>query len=278
MPSPNALSALTDKLHISHSQIFTYLNCSLKYRFRYVLGLSPERLGLALPFGSAIHKALEYYYRGIIDGKKVSLNRLQKVFSSHLTRELSEKGNMVVYTKGTPDKDSALQLGVSMLDAFYRNIDLKGGRVVAIELPLSATLYTTEGVSAGIDLIGIIDLLMEDKSGSLIVVDHKTAARAKTQSDVNADLQMTVYSYLLASNRYVFPTASVQCRFDVLRKLKTPKLEHYHTRRCAEDRKRLAWIASGVLGGIEAGVFIPLRSWMCVDCEYAQACSDWHKS
>jgi len=90
-------------------------------------------------------------------------------------------------------------------------------------------------------------------------------------------LQMTAYSYLLAANRFVFPTAPVKGRFDVLRKLKTPKLEHYHTQRTAEDRKRLAKIAVGVLSGIEAGVYIPNRSWMCGDCEYARACADWHR-
>jgi putative RecB family exonuclease len=31
------------ELHISHSQIFTYLNCSLKYYFGYVEGRVPER-------------------------------------------------------------------------------------------------------------------------------------------------------------------------------------------------------------------------------------------
>ena len=89
---------------------------------------------------------------------------------------------------------------------------------------------------------------------------------------------MTIYSYLLAANRYVFPTASVKCRFDVLRKLKTPKLEHYYTQRTAESRRRLAKIATHVLHGIETDVFIPNRSWMCADCEHAAVCSDWHRS
>ena len=276
MPSPTVLKTLTDRLHISHSQIFTYLNCSLKYQFRYVLRLPPERISLALPFGSAIHKAIEFYYRSLIEDKEASLEHLQELFSDHLSHELNEKGNLVVFKKDAPDQDSAITLGCAMLNAFHKNADLKGCRVIAVELPLAATLYTTEGTPADIDLIGVIDLLIEGQSGSLIVVDQKTAARTKTQSDVDSDLQMTAYTYLLAANRYVFPTASVQCRFDVLRKLKSPKLEHYHTRRGASERRRLARIATAVLAGIEAGVFIPSRSWMCADCEYAKACATWH--
>jgi hypothetical protein len=38
-----ALQQTSRGLHISYSQIFTYLSCSLKYRFRYVLRRAPEK-------------------------------------------------------------------------------------------------------------------------------------------------------------------------------------------------------------------------------------------
>jgi putative RecB family exonuclease len=182
------------------------------------------------------------------------------------------KKDLIVFGKTIPDADSALIMGRDMLQAFYASIDLSGWRVIDVELPLSAQLYTDAGQATEFKLVGFIDLLLENPGGEIVVVDHKTAARAKSQADVDADLQMTTYAYLLAANRYVFPTSSVRGRFDVLRKLKTPKLEHYHTVRTADDRKRLARIAAGVLQGIEAGVFIPNRGWMCSDCEYAGAC------
>jgi putative RecB family exonuclease len=52
-----------DDLHISHSQIFTYLNCSLKYKFQYIEGKPMERISVALPIGASIHTAIEMYYR-----------------------------------------------------------------------------------------------------------------------------------------------------------------------------------------------------------------------
>jgi putative RecB family exonuclease len=278
MNPPTAVKALSDQLHLSHSQMFTYLACSLKYLFRYVLGLPPEKISLALPFGSAIHKAIEHYYRALQEGGQAPLKHLQELFSERLSHELTEKKDLVVYKKDAPDMDSAIRLGCDMLEAFHTSIDLDGWQVVAVELPLSATLYGPDGVPTDFNLIGVIDLLLQDSTGNLLIVDHKTAARAKSQADVDADLQMTIYSYLLAANRYVFPTASVQCRFDVLRKLKAPKLEHYYTQRTAESRKRLAKIATHVLHGIETDVFIPNRSWMCADCEHAAVCADWHRS
>jgi putative RecB family exonuclease len=270
-----AKTNILNELHISYSQIFTYLACSLKYQFRYVLGRPAERIGSSLPFGSALHKSLERYYRSYAQGHIEELGLLQELFCEVFSQQLSDKKALIVFGKTVPDADSAIVMGRAMLEAFYASIDLAGWRVIDVELPLSAQLYTDAGQTTEFKLVGCIDLLLEDPNGNLIVVDHKTAARAKSQADVDADLQITTYSYLLAANRYVFPTAPVRGRFDVLRKLKVPKLEHYHTVRCAEDRKRLAKIAVGVLQGIEAAVFIPNRGWMCADCEYAGACKDW---
>jgi putative RecB family exonuclease len=92
---------------------------------------------------------------------------------------------------------------------------------------------------------------------------------------VDDDLQFSAYSYLLASNRFTFPTATIKCRMDVLRKLKTPKLEHYHTTRTADQRKRFAKIANAVLAGIDNRIFIPNKSWLCSDCQFIGACNAW---
>jgi hypothetical protein len=95
------------------------------------------------------------------------------------------------------------------------------------------------------------------------------------QTAADESLQMSAYAYLLATNKYVFPTATVKCRFDVLRKLKTPKLEQVETIRTAQHRKRFAKIANAVLAGIDAGIYMPQVSWMCADCAYSNACKEW---
>ena len=60
-PNP-ALQIMTRQDHLSYSRISTYLSCSLKYRLRYVERMQPERRAIALPFGIAIHRALERHY------------------------------------------------------------------------------------------------------------------------------------------------------------------------------------------------------------------------
>ena len=271
-----ALQELTNELHLSHSQVFTYLTCSLKYHFQYIERRRPERISIALPFGSAIHRAIERYYLGIkAKGGPEPLAIIQELFEDSIRIDLEHTDIPLVFKKDTPDGDSAVELGKAMLAAFYENVDLSRMEIIAVELPLSATLYTAQGKATDFKLIGVIDLLLRDDTGQIVAVDHKTAARAMSQTTADEAPQMTAYAYLLASNRYVFPASTVKCRFDVLRKLKTPKFEQVHTRRTAEQRKRFARVATAVLDGIDRQVFIPQPSWMCADCQYKDACADW---
>jgi len=271
-----AMQQYQEQLHISHSQIFCYLACSLKYQFQYVERRPRERTSLALSFGKAIHQAIERYYRSLMDDRTiVSLSLMESLFEESLTLELDNCEVPVIFKNEAPDTDSAIQMGKALLKTFYDNIDITGMEIVDIELPLSAPLYTDTGEKTDINLVGVIDLLLKDTKGNLLVVDNKTSKQKKSQDAVDDDLQMSAYSYLLAANGYVFPRAEVNCRFDVLRKLKTPKLEQYFTSRTAENRRRFAKIANGVLAGIEQRIFIPVKGWLCSDCSYADACSRW---
>lgn len=276
MTKSEALQDLKNELHVSHSQIFTYLNCSLKYRFMYVEARPQERVSVALPFGSAIHASLERYYRTLKEKSvREPLTVLQELFAHHINLELARTEVPMMFKKETPDRDAVIDMGIAMLKAFHEGVDLTGFEILEIERPLSARLYTDDGQPTDLKLIGVLDLVLKDEAGRIIAVDNKTAAKPYAQATVDDDNQLTCYAYLLAANRYVFPTAEVHCRLDVLRKLKTPKLEHYHTVRTADQRRRFAKLASAVLAGIENKVFLPQPSWMCSDCPYAAACRSW---
>ena len=279
MPRKQALQAFNQELHISHNQIFTYLNCSLKYRFQYIEGRPPERISIALPFGSAIHAAIEMYYRSLKNkGHIEPLAALHDRFQTCLELDLDNTSVPIIYKKDTPDKDAAIDMGKKMLSVLHENIAQTVQslhEIVAVELPLAATLYTDEGEPTEFKLAGILDLVLRDENGEILVVDNKTAAKPMAESTADENLQMSAYAYLLAANKYVFPRVPVNCRFDILRKLKTPKLEHVHTVRTAEQRRRFAKIANAVLAGIDSWIFMPQPSWMCSDCAYSDACKEW---
>ena len=277
MSRSQALTSFSQDLYVSHNQIFTYLNCSLKYRFHYVEKRKPERISITLPFGKAIHAAEELFYLSMKNGRnKEPLQALLEKFEEVLCTSLEKNaGTPIVWKKTTPDKAGAIAMGRAMLTAFYESVDLSGYAVVDVELPLTARLYTDDGLPTEFMLVGIVDLLLMDENDEAVVVDNKTAAQPMSQQTADNDNQMTSYSYLLAANKYVFPTSPVYCRFDVLRKLKTPKFEIVRTARTAQDRKRFAKIANAVLAGIDAGIYMPQPNWMCSDCSYSDACKAW---
>ena len=276
MTKRQALQEFKSELHISQSQIFTYLNCSLRYFLNYVRGLPPECISIALLFGSAIHAAIEMYYRSLKNsGHAEPLEAIIGRFEDCLGLDLDNVDVPIIFKKDMPDRDGAMAMGKAILKAFYESVDLKNMEIIDVEMPLSATLFTDEGKPTDFKLIGVIDLLLMDENHELIVVDNKTAAKPMAQSTADDDNQMTAYSYLLASNKFVFPTAPVKCRFDLLRKLKKPKVEYVYTSRTAADRKRFAKISNAVLAAISAQIFFPKKSWMCGDCSHKKTCQAW---
>ena len=265
------LVALRNLLHISYGQICTYLECSLKYQFQYVEKRAPERASITLFFGSSMHKCLERYYTTLkLAGVPEQLSILTELFAEKMTIDLTSQKVPIIFKKETPDLETAIELGCSLLETFYNSIDMVGMEILGVELPLS-TMITDD-----INLVGSIDLLLLDsQTQNLIVVDTKTAAKAKTQADVDNDLQFSGYSHLLVENGFASKSDFTLCRLDVLRKLKTPKLEYYYTTRNLWQRKRFSRIAKAVLAGIEHRVFIPTRSWLCSDCQFSNACAGW---
>jgi hypothetical protein len=118
-------------------------------------------------------------------------------------------------------KASLLDLGTRMLAVLCEQHD-PTTRVLAVEQPFAVPLIDPEtGEVLDRDLVGSLDRLERDLEGCLVVVDLKTAARRYTNLDVEASLQLSVYSYATMMNG-LGDQEDLRLRFDVLTKTKTP--------------------------------------------------------
>jgi RecB family exonuclease len=72
------------------------------------------------------------------------------------------------------------------------------------------------------DLVGTLDVVERDAQRRLVVVDLKTAARKYSDLQVEASLQLAIYSYATAMNGLA-DGADLRLRLDVL--TKTRQLE-----------------------------------------------------
>jgi len=264
------ITELRNEPHLSASSINDYLECGLLYRFSRIDNLKPEFKSDNLEFGSCIHKVLADFHLERLMGNKMILKHLQKLFELYW-RERAEGNAEIVYRE---DKDFQILLaeGKSLLGVYYEDRMKNEDHltVMAIEEPFR---FTIEGLP--VPVIGIMDLIEEDKSGSVIITDFKTSSRAYSEEEANRNFQLSIYHLAAKANGY--GNRDIFLKIDCLIKTKKPKFIQYSTSRTETDELRTVKKIRGVWEAVQNGIFIPNDdSWRCRDCGYKNACNQWH--
>ncbi len=263
--------AVRQQPHVSFTQIDQYLRCPLKYKFTYVERLKPEFVPAALAFGSGIHGAAAFLFSGVAAGTPPTLEEVQGYFESYWALETEHKP---IRFGDRDTKASLLDLARRMLEVLYRERE-PGTEIVGVEQPFDVPLIDLDtGEVLDRALVGTLDLLERDAEGRTVVVDLKTAARKYTDLQVDASLQLSVYSYATAMNG-LGDQEELRLRFDVLTKTRQPELCRYWTQRDRAASVRLFRLVAEVLHGIAAGVFHPNPGWQCKDCAFRSRCWAW---
>ena len=259
------------ELHVSKSQIRTFLMCPQKYCYQYVLGKEWESKPVALAFGSAIHGAVADFYISLANGgKPLSVKDIQESFMNAWT--LASKGDTPLDYNGKSEND-LLDLGKRMLEVFTEEI--KPRTIEAIELPFSVPIYDpSTGEELPVKLVGAFDLIESDEDGNRSIIELKTAARKWSDGQVETELDPSVYSYAFQEMGYSTNGSETLVRFDVLTKTKSPSLETYFTTRDETDQRKMLSLFSKVLKAIEKEAFYPNTGWQCNGCPFQKQCAE----
>src|SRR3954454_15666592 len=106
------------QLFTSVSQLKTYLRCSRLFQLRYVRGLPPDFVPVALAFGTAFHSALGRFYSGMqSSGTAPALELVQQTFRDAWEEKL--RGPIPVQGDDGEELAGVVDLGARMLAAFY---------------------------------------------------------------------------------------------------------------------------------------------------------------
>jgi putative RecB family exonuclease len=257
--------------HVSFSQIDLYLRCPLKYKLTYVDRVQPEFVPAALAFGSGIHGAAAFLFRGRSDGAAPSLADVQAFFEAYWQLET---GTRPIRFGEKDTKESLLDLACRMLEVLHRNQE-PGTEIVAVEEPFDVPLIDLDtGEVLDRALVGTLDLVERDAEGRVVVVDLKTSARRYTDLQAELSLQLSMYSYATSMNG-LGDQEDLRLRFDVLTKTRQPELYRYWTQRDRAASVRLFRLVAEVLHAIEASVFHPNPGWQCKDCQFRSSCWAW---
>lgn len=261
------IKELRQQPHLSISAINDYIECGLLYKLGRIDRLRPEFMPDVLLFGTSIHRVLERYYTRVMTGQPMVLNEILTRFEFFWKEQTSDCIE-IRFSNGN-DYNSLLIKGKAMLEVWFEKLPEDNYRIIGIEKAFS---FMISGVP--IPIIGAMDLVQEDDGGTIIITDHKTAAKAYTNSQVDKNQQLTVYQMAAKANGYA--DRDIILKFDGFIKTKKPKFERYYTVRTEADEARMIPKIQAVWEGISKGVFIPNDlSWRCGNCRYHGACNEW---
>lgn len=239
---------------LSYSQINSFINCPLSYRYRYILKL-PTPVSAAASFGETIHKTMRDWYKLLAVGEKV---KFEKVLGIYKKNWQDEGYSSKEYKK------MMMERGRKYLEDYYkREKDFK-----------TKILYLEElfkvPVSEDLKVVGRVDRVDDLGKGRIEIIDYKTG-KVKSQKEVDRDLQMTIY--FMAATQEGF----------LGRELEKIKASFYFfeegkkitTRRGKEEIERAKEKINEVREEIEKSDFRPKPGRLCDYCEYRMICEAW---
>lgn len=256
----------TGRDYLSFSQINTYRSCPLRYYFRYIEQLPEETVSAALVFGSAIHAALEYWFREQLAGNpEPDLDLLLAAYQE----EWRQRDLTHIEFGRKDDLDSLGQLAERVLRTFCdSDLARPEGTVLGVEEELRDNM-----IDGCPDLLARLDLIVETDD-AVIVTDFKTSRSRWSQSQAEqSGEQLLLYSELVKD---LVPGKPLKLEFIVATKTKTPAVERYTVPHSAESVRRVRKTVEQVWSGIRSGLFYPSPSPMnCGGCPFQAPCREW---
>jgi DNA helicase-2/ATP-dependent DNA helicase PcrA len=171
--------AADEPLAVSHNQVDDYETCPLKYHYIHILRI-PLRQHHAVVYGSALHKAVEFYLRRRAAGNLTPLEDFLRAFDDawrnegFLTREHEEQRK---------------RAGIEALTRFYHEEEASGQKPAAVEQEFGFELGPTR-------VRGRLDRVDETPDGP-VIVDYKSSdvtEQKKADQRARESLQLKIYA------------------------------------------------------------------------------------
>ena len=250
--------SVVETLHktVSASRLNCWLQCRLKFYFRYVQKLTKPKTA-ALHYGSVVHLVLQQWNLARWRKQPFELAKLKQVFETGWLdqSQINWDGEEV------EQKTSAW----NALEKYFTETPIKANELPeAVEVPVEADL-SGHGLPV---LIGVLDLV---RAGGCIV-DFKTAAKTP-DSDMalhQNGVQLDCYSVL-----YRESTGKRESGRELhhLVKTKVPKVIITPAEPMLEyQRTRLFRLMEDYVDGLDRGDFIPAPGFGCMGCEFVREC------
>ena len=181
---------------LSHSQISLYLECPLKYKFRYIDGLK-EKPKSALSFGDSVHKAIAFFF-----GSKLPNPPAMEEVNDYYKKAWVKEGY-----KDEEEESQYFEYGKTIITDFYEK------HTHPYKVPLGVE-HDIRFELDGIKVRAIMDRIDKIGDDKVEIIDYKTSKAPFSLSDLADEPQLSMYQFAVEKEMG----------------LKVEKLTYYHLR------------------------------------------------
>jgi putative RecB family exonuclease len=256
--------------YVSASRLNLWLKCPLAFKARYIEGIrTPTTPSLFL--GKMTHAALELWYRHRQLGMAVEAAEIITRFDNLWGKAVDEE-NMKF--ESVADEQALKRQAGDLVAAYLKYIPPDEPRPMAVETAVESPLIDpATGKDLGTPLVGIMDLVLDDPAGPL-VVDFKTSARSAEPLEISHEIQLTSYAYLFRRG-----TEQQESAMEIrsLIKTKLPKVDfHRYRARTEAHFARLFSVVKEYLDALDTGRFNYRPGFGCGLCDVRDShCRRW---
>jgi RecB family exonuclease len=178
---------ILDKLGtIRQSTIKSYQNCGINWRLRYIEGVKPSYRHPAALHGSSLHLVL-FWLSGNWD---MDIARMYRKAFNHY--EFGDEENVPVRWAGTREEtlEAFTKNAVEIIEGYRSKEYNRDALVLFAEAPFKVRIMST-------NYSGMIDQVRKNPDGSIELVDFKSNKQKPNPYSLDADWQLSLYSYAL---------------------------------------------------------------------------------
>ena len=233
---------------LSFSTVSQYVNCSMRVWYEKIDQLK-KRGGMTrkVLFGIALHSSVASYFRGMLNGVKMDLDQLVRVFRIRYEAWPGQQATVAFSSEAR-----------TLLEMFLKS-DLPKN-IIAVERPMKYAL------TSQLESVGQIDLLVRDDDGVLTVIELKSSSKKPSPDQIlKYEEQCLVYAMAFKE-----PVKAKVWLF--LRRKKNPVFETLDLDINRIDYDEVIDKFSSVARSISSGIHFRNRTWQCNNCPYNYMC------
>lgn len=253
-----------NKRSYSNSQLGEFEECPKSYWYSWVKRVEPldELTPVYFHVGTVVHEVIQRLYEGILNGERKTLPELLNLYE-HLWEKGMEENS--IYFPSPHHREGQKERGRRYVESYFNRFSpFDQDRTLWVEKRKEFPLDE----SRGIYINGKIDRLAQEGEGLYVIHDFKTSTILPSQSSLQKDRQMILYTLLV---QHLYKNAKkLWAVWDFLNFDMEIRLA-FETAEIERVKKNVLSLIERIETSTDSD-FIPVESKDCVACGYRHIC------